>query len=153
MLHSSKNSRIGEGWEPTDMYAINARFFTKPTAPPCKILLADTPTVWQTDYKLRQISYDYKSNLSHSTTKSAKMTCLQRRPRSACPSKHSDHSFLSTYRIFHALATHWATAKTDQTGWSECTSFWRICSANTHFCFITTMFIWRRCVMTPDLLQ
>ena len=39
MLHSSKNSRMGEGWEPTDMYAINARFLTKPTAPPYKIFI------------------------------------------------------------------------------------------------------------------
>ena len=35
MLHSSKNSRIGDGCEPTEMYAIKARFFTRPTAPPC----------------------------------------------------------------------------------------------------------------------
>lgn len=32
ILHSSKNSRIGLGWEPTLMYAINAKFFTNPTA-------------------------------------------------------------------------------------------------------------------------
>ena len=35
MLHSSRNSRMGEGWEPTEIYAISARFFTRPTAPPC----------------------------------------------------------------------------------------------------------------------
>ncbi len=35
MLHSSKNSRMGLGWLPTLMYAISARFFTKPTAWPC----------------------------------------------------------------------------------------------------------------------
>ena len=34
ILHSSKNSRIGLGWEPTLMYAINAKFFTNPTACP-----------------------------------------------------------------------------------------------------------------------
>jgi len=36
ILHSSRNSRIGDGWLPTDMYAIKARFFTRPTAPPCR---------------------------------------------------------------------------------------------------------------------
>ena len=36
ILHSSKNSNIGDGWEPTEMYAIKERFFTSPTAPPCE---------------------------------------------------------------------------------------------------------------------
>jgi hypothetical protein len=30
MLHSSKNSRIGDGCDPTDMYAMRAKFFTRP---------------------------------------------------------------------------------------------------------------------------
>ena len=30
MLHSSKNSKIGEGWLPTDIYAMSAKFFTRP---------------------------------------------------------------------------------------------------------------------------
>ena len=34
ILHSSKNSRIGDGCDPTEIYAINERFFTKPTAAP-----------------------------------------------------------------------------------------------------------------------
>ena len=34
ILHSSKNSRIGDGCDPTEIYAINDRFFTKPTAAP-----------------------------------------------------------------------------------------------------------------------
>lgn len=34
IVHSSKNSKIGLGWEPTEMYAIKARFFTRPTAWP-----------------------------------------------------------------------------------------------------------------------
>jgi hypothetical protein len=32
--HSSKNSRIGDGYDPTLIYAIKARFFTNPTAAP-----------------------------------------------------------------------------------------------------------------------
>lgn len=44
MLHSSRNSRIGDGCEPTEMYAIRARFFTSPTALPCTA--AAKPTVW-----------------------------------------------------------------------------------------------------------
>jgi len=35
MLHSSRNSKIGDGCDPTEMYAIRARFFTSPTALPC----------------------------------------------------------------------------------------------------------------------
>ena len=34
IVHSSRNSKIGLGCEPTEMYAINAKFFTKPTAWP-----------------------------------------------------------------------------------------------------------------------
>ena len=34
ILHSSKNSKMGEGCEPTEMYAMSARFFTKPTHEP-----------------------------------------------------------------------------------------------------------------------
>jgi hypothetical protein len=37
ILHSSKNSRIGDGCDPTEMYAISARFFNRPIAPPYKI--------------------------------------------------------------------------------------------------------------------
>ena len=32
IVHSSRNSKIGLGCEPTEIYAIKAKFFTKPTA-------------------------------------------------------------------------------------------------------------------------
>ena len=46
IVHSSKNSRIGLGWEPTEMYAIKAKFFTRPTAWPSGVSAGQIIPQW-----------------------------------------------------------------------------------------------------------
>lgn len=46
IVHSSKNSKIGLGWEPTEMYAINAKFFTRPTAWPSGVSAGQIIPQW-----------------------------------------------------------------------------------------------------------
>lgn len=46
MVHSSKNSKIGLGWEPTEIYAIKAKFFTSPTAWPSGVSAGQIIPQW-----------------------------------------------------------------------------------------------------------
>ena len=58
--------------------------------------------------------------------KTNKMTCAQRRLRSAWASAHSDQSSLSTWRNYGFLVTHWVHSR----DWSDCADA-QVCAERT----------------------